>query len=177
MGKEARARRLRWRAYSYAATAAAIRIGKIVPVGNISLAENYREDRLEAVGLELGLDMKSFKIPGSAAIALNWGMMAAHMVGQPAEDFTDLTIVELPVPQVPYGAALLRKHFPSVEILASVLLRLGQLSEAEAVDLLDHVPHAPPHMLSEIGPIRVPPVQEPIQEAARHVISRPPVTH
>jgi hypothetical protein len=177
MGKEARARRLRWRAYAYAATAAAIRVGKIVPVGNISLAENYREDRLEAIGLELGLDLKSFKIPGSAAIALNWGMMAAHMAGQPAEDFTDYPIVELPVPQDPYGAALLRKHFPSVEILAGVLLRLGQLSEAEAVDLLDHVPHAPPHVHSEIGPIHITPAQDPVQEAARQLISRSPLHH
>ncbi|MEI9916207.1 MAG: hypothetical protein WDN29_10750 [Methylovirgula sp.] len=171
----ARNKHRRWKAYSFAGTAAAIRVGKIVPVGDISLADNYREDKLEEIGLKLGLDMKSYKVIGSAAIVLNWGQMAAFMVGQPAEDFGDQSVVELPVPEDPYGANLLRKHFPKVEILAEVLLRLGSVPEADAIELLDKVPSAPPHVQSEIGPVRTEPLLDLVQEAARQLMRPPPL--
>ncbi len=137
MGKERHFKERRWKAYSFAATACALHVAKLIPVGEIDLQADYRNDRLEKVGEALQLDLTTQRIPGSACIAVNWGILAAVEIGCPRFLFNGETMAELQVESDPIGLNLMRRHRPVIERLAWALLRKGHLIEAEALAMIE----------------------------------------
>jgi hypothetical protein len=136
MGKQRYFKERRWKAYSQAATACAVYVTKVVPVGDVRLGADYRALKLEEIGRALGLDQTTKRIPGAACLVLNWGILAAVEIGCPRFLFNGADLAELQVESDPIGLVLMRRHWPVIQRLAEALVRRGQLTEAEALALL-----------------------------------------
>ncbi|MDR3408972.1 MAG: hypothetical protein P4L68_10785 [Methylovirgula sp.] len=136
MSRESRIKELRWKAFSHAATACAIHVAKIVPVGDIDLSADYRTKKLEEIGRALELDLTTEQIPGAACLVLNWSILAQVQIGAPRFLFNDADIAELLVENDPVGLNLMRRHWPAIERVAVALLCKGRLAEAEAIAIM-----------------------------------------
>ena len=136
MGREASAEKLRWRAYGVAASAAAVYLGKVVPVGTLDLSRDYITDAINATAEALGLEDETHFIPAPVCLCINWPILAQRKIGRPAYTFISEGFAELPVEDDPYGLQAMERNWNQISILAETLLNKVVLSEAQALALL-----------------------------------------
>lgn len=124
----------RWRAYANAATACAIYLHRIVEIGALDLSRDYRDKKLEEMlKIALALPDKT----DSIRVVVNWGILAQVEVGRSPHDFAGEYIIVLPGAADPGGSQLMRSHWPAIERLAHTLLIKGQVSAAEAIEIIE----------------------------------------
>jgi hypothetical protein len=134
--RETRIRALRWKVYEYAATACAIHLGRIVPIGDIDLDDDYRMLKLEEIGQALKLQKTTALVPAPACLAMNFAVLAQVKIGRPRNHFAGESMAEILVPADPIGANLLDRHWPQIERVAEALVLKGRLAEAEVLQIL-----------------------------------------
>lgn len=168
----------RWRAYSHAATAAAINVGKIIRIGDLDLAADYRSMMLEEIGRALRLDLTTRKIPGAACLILNWPILAQVNIGAPHEMFDSETLAEMAIEADPVGLNLMQRHWTAIEGLADALLRQDRLTEADARQHLDRE-RAGLVLPDPLDRTRRRPVQvrDPVKIDSRQLSGRSPLSH
>ncbi len=151
MGKIIKFKHRRWKAYSHAATAVALHVTRVVPIGDIDLAEDYPTLKLEEIGQALQLEKTTEKVPATACIAMNWGTLAQVNIGAPRDLFANESMAEILVEDDPIGLKLMRRHWRQIERLAEMLLRKGRLSAMEAVALIEQATLPPSTLAATQG--------------------------
>lgn len=135
-GGHMRQRQRRIRAYSYAALAVAIFVTRHVAIGDVDIeVANYKIKKLDEISAVIGLDKKTLQIPKTAAICVNWPLLAQVKIGVP-RGAVERDMVEIKDSDDWLGAKAMENFWPIIERLAKVLMERGRVTEAEALALI-----------------------------------------